>query len=385
MRDLGEEEAARRARRPRRLLRARDRRGADRRASSARSSETGAAAGDRRRRRRQPAAARARCAALGVPRPRPAARAVHRQRGDDRLRRALRRAASAFPDYLALDAYADGGVTHRHHALRPARLPPVRRRARRAASACARARRSRSRGATSAPTTRCYRRYLERIPVVALDGEELFDFFVDEAALRRRLALSCGRDELRRRRAPSSDGARRVTRASGRSATASRSASPRACRATCRCSRRRARWARRRSPRRSCPTTRTSTRRRSGATCRASASSASAASATTSTRSSRRSARSCAPAGQHNIALFGAGHLGRAIASSDIFADHGFRVVAIFDSDRGEGRRAGRRRTVRHTDDLNAGRRGGGHRRRRARRPDGRRPAARRRASSTPA
>ena len=36
--------------------------------------------------------------------------------------------------------------------------------------------------------------------------------------------------------------------------------------------------------------------------------------------------------GQHNIALFGAGHLGRAIASSDIFADHGFRVVAIFDN-----------------------------------------------------
>ena len=36
-------------------------------------------------------------------------------------------------------------------------------------------------------------------------------------------------------------------------------------------------------------------------------------------------------AGQHNIALFGAGHLGKAIASSDIFADHGFRVVAIFD------------------------------------------------------
>ena len=41
-------------------------------------------------------------------------------------------------------------------------------------------------------------------------------------------------------------------------------------------------------------------------------------------------------AGQHNIALFGAGHLGRAIASSDIFADHGFRVVAIFDSDHGK-------------------------------------------------
>src|ERR671931_625502 len=37
--------------------------------------------------------------------------------------------------------------------------------------------------------------------------------------------------------------------------------------------------------------------------------------------------------GQHNIALFGAGHLGTAIASSDIFADHGFRIVAVFDAD----------------------------------------------------
>ena len=30
-------------------------------------------------------------------------------------------------------------------------------------------------------------RYLERIPVVALDGEELFDYVVDEAALSRRI------------------------------------------------------------------------------------------------------------------------------------------------------------------------------------------------------
>src|SRR3954469_12044122 len=37
-------------------------------------------------------------------------------------------------------------------------------------------------------------------------------------------------------------------------------------------------------------------------------------------------------AGQHNIALLGAGNLGQAIASSDIFADHGFRIVAIFDA-----------------------------------------------------
>ncbi len=39
-------------------------------------------------------------------------------------------------------------------------------------------------------------------------------------------------------------------------------------------------------------------------------------------------------AGQHNIALFGAGNLGQAIASSDIFADHGFQIVAVFDVDR---------------------------------------------------
>jgi glutaredoxin len=31
------------------------------------------------------------------------------------------------------------------------------------------------------------KRYLERIPVIALDGEELFDFFVDEQALRQKL------------------------------------------------------------------------------------------------------------------------------------------------------------------------------------------------------
>ena len=36
--------------------------------------------------------------------------------------------------------------------------------------------------------------------------------------------------------------------------------------------------------------------------------------------------------GQHNIALFGAGNLGQAIACSDIFADHGFTIVSIFDT-----------------------------------------------------
>jgi redox-sensing transcriptional repressor len=40
--------------------------------------------------------------------------------------------------------------------------------------------------------------------------------------------------------------------------------------------------------------------------------------------------------GQHNIALFGAGRLGQAIASSTIFADHGFNIAAAFDVDDGK-------------------------------------------------
>ena len=56
--------------------------------------------------------------------------------------------------------------------------------------------------------------------------------------------------------------------------------------------------------------------------------------------------------GQHNIALFGAGHLGTAIATSDIFADHGFRVVAIFDVDPAKvGTRIGNQ-VVRHPSEL---------------------------------
>ena len=33
-------------------------------------------------------------------------------------------------------------------------------------------------------------RYLERIPVVALDGEELFEYFVDEPAMEKALSLA---------------------------------------------------------------------------------------------------------------------------------------------------------------------------------------------------
>jgi redox-sensing transcriptional repressor len=59
-------------------------------------------------------------------------------------------------------------------------------------------------------------------------------------------------------------------------------------------------------------------------------------------------------AGQHNIALFGAGHLGRAIASSKVFADHGFRIVAIFDNDPSKvGESVGAFR-IRHVGELKA-------------------------------
>ncbi|HEX2507800.1 MAG TPA: redox-sensing transcriptional repressor Rex [Miltoncostaeaceae bacterium] len=56
--------------------------------------------------------------------------------------------------------------------------------------------------------------------------------------------------------------------------------------------------------------------------------------------------------GQHNIALFGAGNLGQAIATSGVFADHGFRISAIFDVDPSRvGVRLGDL-TVRHYDEL---------------------------------
>jgi redox-sensing transcriptional repressor len=58
--------------------------------------------------------------------------------------------------------------------------------------------------------------------------------------------------------------------------------------------------------------------------------------------------------GQHNIALFGAGNLGQAIATSGVFADHGFRISAIFDVDPDRvGMRLGDLE-VRHYDELTA-------------------------------
>jgi redox-sensing transcriptional repressor len=58
--------------------------------------------------------------------------------------------------------------------------------------------------------------------------------------------------------------------------------------------------------------------------------------------------------GQHNIALFGAGHLGQAIASSDIFGDHGFRIVAIFDADPSKVGESVGSQVVRHSNELSS-------------------------------
>ena len=73
------------------------------------------------------------------------------------------------------------------HALHPPRLPPVRRRPRGAPRA----------QAAGAPSTleeidietddALHRAYLERIPVIHLDGEHVSDYFVDEATLTARL------------------------------------------------------------------------------------------------------------------------------------------------------------------------------------------------------
>ena len=172
------------------------------------------------------------------------------------------------------------------HPLHPPGLPPVRRRPRGARAPPRRARLRRSRRSTSRPTTRCTPRYLERIPVVALDGEELFDYFVDEerslrgALCYRGAGMSFG-DVATSPAATQGDG----RRAAGRPPLA-----------------------RRGRPALALPpgpdpgpqdgqgddllagavaSTPTSTRRRSAATCPASASSASAAWATTSTRWSR--------------------------------------------------------------------------------------------------
>ena len=128
--------------------------------------------------------------------------------------------------------------------------------------------------------------------------------------------------------------------------------SPPASPATCRSSPRPARWARRRSPPRSSPSTRTSTRRRSAATSPGFGKFGKRGVGYNVDSLVSQIRKILRTTGQHNIALFGAGHLGKAIASSDIFADHGFRVVAIFDPDPEKiGEKVGNA-NVRHPNEL---------------------------------
>ncbi len=55
---------------------------------------------------------------------------------------------------------------------------------------------------------------------------------------------------------------------------------------------------------------------------------------------------------QHNIALMGGGKLGAALANSDLFADHGFNIEAVFDVDPDKvGKSVGGRRVL-HTSEL---------------------------------
>ena len=55
---------------------------------------------------------------------------------------------------------------------------------------------------------------------------------------------------------------------------------------------------------------------------------------------------------RYNVALLGWGNLGAAIAGSDLFADHGFRIAAVFDVDPAKvGQRAGDL-TVQHVSEI---------------------------------
>ena len=56
--------------------------------------------------------------------------------------------------------------------------------------------------------------------------------------------------------------------------------------------------------------------------------------------------------GQHNIALVGAGQLGQAIASSNIFGDHGFHISGVFDADPSKRGSAVGELAVQSMDDL---------------------------------
>ncbi len=110
--------------------------------------------------------------------------------------------AAAYPEYLALDAYATRrnaalsarGVRDRAPDERSPRSPSTPRPnatcARTRWRCCARSGRSSDSSwprSTSPPTSELHRAYFERIPVMLLDGEELCEYFVQESLVRERL------------------------------------------------------------------------------------------------------------------------------------------------------------------------------------------------------
>ena len=181
------------------------------------------------------------------------------------------------------------------------------------------------------------KRYLERIPVLALDGTELYDFFVDEADLRTRLAQDSPRPQPSKR-----DPLESRPRMSAPDLTSQGAVPPVPERLSMGVAARLARYLQ----------VLTQARREGKET--VSSQELSTWTKVNSTQIRRdlsgfgkfgkrgvgynvdalvaQIRKILRTAGPHNIALFGAGHLGRAIASSDIFADHGFSVVAVFDN-----------------------------------------------------
>ena len=195
VRDLGAGETERRARRPGRLLSARDRRGPERCAWSGRC--------------RRPVSSAWRSAAAW----RPTARCASGWPGsgssstsrrpplctDNAAMIAPPRATSRrspIPDYLALDVYASGERPsrwrhERGRALRAARVLSVRRRPR---GSCCGVRAEHPfalREFDIEADDSLLRAYLERIPVVTIDGVEAFALFVDEAELGAAAELEC--------------------------------------------------------------------------------------------------------------------------------------------------------------------------------------------------
>ena len=369
-------------RRPRRLLPARDRRGARAARRAGARADRPRPAGDRRRRRRQPARCASALAELGADRCTCPPLALCTDNA------AMIACAARFVDAAsppattsALDAYATGqrglARARRRHALR--RAP-----------GCHLCDEARARAASGV-------RADVRVRLVEIDIES------DDALFKPLPGAHPGHRARRRGAATTSSSTSRTLRPAARVAqrmsvgdrtpaverrqrrpSASRSASPRASSRYLQVLTQAKKRARRRSPRRSSPTGRTSTRRRSAATCRGFGKFGKRGVGYNVDSLVSQIRKILRTAGQHNIALFGAGHLGKAIASSRHLRRP--RLPRRRDLRRRPekiGEKVGTRRSARSTTWTD--RRGRGHRRRRprgARRP---RPSRSPTSSSTPA